>query len=224
MAGGSVAWAALRRAAVACACGALVFVGAMPAPSAPLPSSAALDAFARAWAAVAAYTATVTVFERKSARVQNVVFDYSFRKPSNVTVHVVKGPNAGVTLIWNGGTGLIGHRGSGLMGVFKKSLSLHDPQVTTIRGSSIDELGFGKILAHARQTPGKLSLARGPVIGGVETDALTLIAAHPAANASLTREIIDISRTTHLPMRVVGYQGRTLVRKIDYSNVKLVRS
>lgn len=197
-------------------------VGAAPAASSR--SSPALDAFARAWASIAGYNATVTVFEQKGKRVQNVVFNYSFRKPSNVTVQVVKGSNAGVTLIWNGGTSVIAHRGSGLMSVFKKSLSLHDPQVTTIRGSSIDELSFGKILTHARQTPGKLSLGTGVVIDGVPTDAVTLIPASPAINAGLTREVIEISRTTHFPMRVLGYQGRTLVRKIDYSNVKLARS
>jgi hypothetical protein len=151
------------------------------------------------------------------------VFNYSFRKPSNVTVQVVKGTNAGVTLSWDGGTSVVAHRGSGFMGIFKKTLSLHDPQVTTIRGSSIDELGFGNILAHARQTPGKLSVGPGPVIGGVATEAMTLIPVSPAADAALTREVIEIWTKTHLPTRVLGYQGRTLVRKIDYSNVKLTR-
>lgn len=214
-----------------------MFLGAAPAPSgaqgartdvavyaaAPSRASAALDAFAGAWAAITEYTATVTVFERKGTRVQNVVFDYSFRKPSNVTVRVTKGTNAGVTLVWDGGTTVVAHRGSGFTGMFKKTLSLHDPQVTTIRGSSIDALSFGKILEHARQTPGKLSLSAGVAMNGVPTDAVTLIPANPAADAALTREVIAISRTTHFPMRVLGYQGQALVRKIDYSNVKLAR-
>jgi hypothetical protein len=226
---------AFERAARVCACGALLVLGAAPAPSVaqtagtheavraatPSRSSSALDAFGRAWSGVTGYTSTVTVFEQKDKRVQNVVFNYSFRKPSNVTVYVVAGPNAGVTLVWDGGNSVVVHRGSGFTAMFKKTLSLHDPQVTTIRGSSIDELSFGKILTHARQTPGTLSLAPGPVIGGVATKAVTLIPADPATNAALTREVIEISTKTHLPMRVLGYQGRTLVRKIDYSNVKL---
>jgi hypothetical protein len=223
------------RAAGVCACGALLVLGLVAAPSgsraaatyeavhaaAPSRSSSALDAFARAWSGITGYTATVRVFEQKSNRAQNVVFNYSFRKPSNVTVYVVAGSNAGVTLVWDGGTNVVVHRGSGFTAMFKKTLSLHDPQVTTIRGSSIDELSFGRILAHARQTPGRLSLRRGPVIGGVATETVTLIPANPATDAALTREVIEISTTTHLPMRVLGYQGRTLVRKIDYSDVKL---
>ncbi len=213
--------AVFKRAAGVCACGVLLVVGAAVHAATPSRASSALDAFARTWSSITGYTAIVTVFERKNTRVQNVVFDYSFRKPSNVTVHVVAGPNAGVTLVWNGGTSVVAHRGSGLSAMFTKTLSLHDPQVTTIRGSSIDELSFGKILTHARQTPGTLSVRPGPTIGGVATEAVTLIPTNPATDAGLSREVIEISAKTHLPMRVLGYQGRALARKIDYSNVKL---
>jgi outer membrane lipoprotein-sorting protein len=226
---------AFEHAARVCACGALLVLGAVAAASgaragrtheavhAATPSrpSSALDAFARAWSGVTGYTATVTVFEQKDNRVQNVGFNYSFRKPSNVTVYVVAGTNAGVTLVWDGGTSVVVHRGSGIRALFKKTLSLHDPQVTTIRGSSIDELSFGRILTHARNTPGTLSLGRRLVIGGVAAETVTLLPANPVTNAALTREVIEISTKTHLPMRVLGYQGRTLVRKIDYSNVTL---
>ncbi|MGZ3506393.1 MAG: hypothetical protein ACXWNK_16705 [Vulcanimicrobiaceae bacterium] len=180
-------------------------------------------AFTRAWAGIAGYSATVTVFERKGAQVQHVVFDYNFRKPSNATVRVVQGPNAGVTLVWNGGTTMVAHRGSGLMAQFKRKISLHDPLATTIRGSSIDQLSFGAILAHAQQTAGTVSQGRGPVIDGVATDSVTLIPTTSASNTGLTREVVEISKTTHFPMRVLGYAGRTLVRRIDYSNVKLER-
>lgn len=179
--------------------------------------------FARAWAAITGYSATVTVFERKGSAVQNVVFDYNFRKPSNATVRVVQGPNAGVTLEWNGGASMTAHRGSGLMAQFKRTMPLHDPLATTIRGSSIDQLSFGAILTHARNTPGAVSQSRGPVIGGVATDSVTLIPTTSVTNTGLTREVVEISKTTNFPMRVYGYAGRTLVRRIDYSNVKLQR-
>ncbi len=156
--------------AAACA-GVLLAIGPIPVPAngqptaspqattpavQPLPAASAaatheLDAFAAAWAPITAYTATVTVFEQQGTEVQHVVFDYSFRKPSSVTVHVLAGPNAGVTLAWDGGTNVVAHRGSGLAALFKRTLSLHDPLATTIRGSSIDQLSFAAILAHARQ-------------------------------------------------------------------------
>jgi hypothetical protein len=63
---------------------------------------------------------------------------------------------------------------------------LHDPLVTTLRGSSIDQLSFGAI-----------------------------------PDAGLTREVVELSAQTHLPLRVLGYEGSTLVRRIDFSNVKL---
>jgi hypothetical protein len=190
----------------------------------PAPSGAAaqrLDAFARAWAAMTAYNATVTVFEQKDTQVQNVVFNYAFRKPSNVIVHVASGTNAGVTLAWGGGTTVVAHRGSGFAALFKRTLSLHDPLATTIRGSSIDQLSFGAILAHAEAEAGTLSEVPGEVIGGVATDAVRLGSTAPAGNAGLTREVVELSTVTHLPVRVLGYAGETLVRRIEFSNVTL---
>jgi hypothetical protein len=214
---------------------AIPLLGAQPNPTpsatpsgvpAPLtsPSGVAaqqLDAFARAWAAVTAYSATVTVFEQKDAQVQNVVFNYTFRKPASVTVHVASGSNAGVTLVWDGGTTVVAHRGSGLVALFKRTLSLHDPQATTIRGSSIDQLSFGAILAHAQAEAGTLSEVPGDVIDGVGTDAVRLSSTTPAADAGLTREVVELSTITHLPVRVLGYDGEMLVRRIDFSNVTL---
>jgi hypothetical protein len=82
-----------------------ILAGAQPTPSPPVmtspaetplpaPSSApaqGLDGFAQAWAGVTAYSATVAVFEQEDAQVRNVVFDYRFRKPSSVSVHVTAG-------------------------------------------------------------------------------------------------------------------------------------
>ena len=180
-------------------------------------------AFRRAWADIVGYSATVRIFEKKGAQVQHVVFEYNFRKPSSATVHVVQGPNAGVTLVWNGGSTMAAHRGSGFFAQFKRTVSLHDPLATTIRGSSIDQLSFGAILTHAQQTPGAVSQSRGPLIGGVATEAVKLIPTPSVSDAGLTHEVVDISEKTHFPMRVLGYDGGTLVRRIDFSNVKLER-
>lgn len=198
----------------------LILDGEAALSAAPARSSSALSAFSSAWAAVTAYNATVTVFEQKGVAVQNVIFKYTFRKPSTVTVDVIGGPNNGVSLLWTGGTTLSAHR-SGLAAALKETLSLHDAKVTTIRGSSIDQLSFAQILAHAEQTPGTISQGPGLVINGVSTDAVTLIPTHPATDAGYTREIIEISRVTHFPLRIIGYQGTTLVRKVDFVAVAL---
>jgi hypothetical protein len=217
-------WQYSRRSALIAlieACASLSLLGTMTAaltPSAPPP---AWGAFQYAWGSIARYSTTITVFEQKGAQVQNVVFEYTFHKPSSATVHVVRGPNAGVTLEWNGGDTVVAHRGSGLLAVFKKTFSLQDPLVTTIRGSSIDQLSFAAILSHGQNTPGTASQAPGPVIEGVPTQAVAIVPTSALANTGLTLEIVDLSSTTYMPARVLGYDGATLVRQVDFTNTKL---
>jgi hypothetical protein len=180
-----------------------------------------MDAFGSAWTEVSAYSATMTTFEQNGARVQNMVFKYTFRKPSIVTVDIVGGPNNGVSLQWTGGATLSAHKGSGFLGIFKKTFALHDPEITTIRGSSIDEVSFAQILALVQETPGAVSQEAGPTIDNEPTDSVTLIPTRPASIAGYTREVVAISRVTHFPMRLVAYQGAALVRKVEFADVKL---
>lgn len=193
-----------------------------PSPPAQSPRPPAWLAFERAWANISSYSATVTTFEQKGAQVQNWVFDYTFHKPSSATVHYNKGPNAGVTAVWSGGDTVVAHRG-GLLALFKRTFSLHDPIVMTIRGSSIDQLSFGAILEQGSGTEGTLSESPGPTILGVPTAAVILIPNSPAAGAGITQEVIDLSTLTDLPIRVLGYGGATLVRQVDFSNLRIER-
>jgi hypothetical protein len=192
----------------------------VPSPPAAPPLARAWVAFERAWANIDSYSATVTSFEQQGADVQNWVFDYTFRKPASATVHYNKGPNAGVTVVWSGGDTVVAHRG-GLLALFKRSFGLHDPTVTTIRGSSIDQLSFGAILEHGNRIAGTVSESAGPTILSVPTAAVTLIPDSPAADAWLTQEVVDISTVTNLPMRVLGYEGTTLARQVDFTNVRV---
>ena len=110
--------------------------------------------------------------------------------------------------------------GTGLAALFKKTFSIHDPVVATIRGSSIDQLSFGAILAQAQQGSGTLSEAGSDVIDvidGIATDAVALVPADPAADAGLSREVVELSEVTHLPVRVQGFDETTLVCEIDFS-------
>lgn len=185
--------------------------------------STAWAAFERTWTGVRAYTATVAIVERDGSQVQSSVLDYTFSKPATATVHFLAGKNAGVTVVWNGGNTVVAHRGSGLAALFKKTFALHDPQVTSIRGSSIDQLSFAAFITHAHDTPGIVSEEPGPTILDIPTHAVTLVPTSSASDTGLTREIIDLSVPTALPIRVLAYQGDTLVREIDFSNVKLAR-
>ena len=193
----------------------------IPQPTPMTAPPPALAAFARAWDGVTAYHAKVSVLDAKGTAVQNIVFNYTFRKPSSFTVHVIEGPNAGVTLTWDGGPTLQASRGGGLFAaLLKRTIPLHDPLVTTVRGASMDQLSYGAILAHAEQTPGTLAQSLGEPIAGTVTQVLSLVPSDPAADAGLSREIIEISPATQLPIRVEGYEGTTLVRKIEFSDVQ----
>jgi outer membrane lipoprotein-sorting protein len=178
-------------------------------------------AFKDLWKNVTSYSATVIVFERKGTEVESSVLDYTFRKPSSATVHFSAGPHAGVTLVWDGGDTVVAHHGTGIAALFKKTFPLHDPHVTTIRQSSIDQLSFAAILAHAQGTPGIVSQDVGPAILDIPTEAVTLVPTSSLADTGLTREVVDISVPTGLPLRILGFEGNTLVRQIDFSNVIL---
>lgn len=188
------------------------------APSAE--SVEVLAPFTAAWSAVASYSTTITIYERKGTKEENHVLAYHFEKPAAVSVHVVSGSsNVGTTVTWAGGP-TVSARGAGIVSMFKKTLSLHDPQVMSIRGESLDELSFGSILAHARQQEGKITQTTG-LVDGVQADEISMVPAQPLADGGLTREVVDLSAVTHLPVCVLGYEGAVLVRKIDFSKVTL---
>jgi hypothetical protein len=201
-------------------CALIVAIGAGAAPPKPATTPASLVAFDRAWTHVKAYSTTITIFERQGAQTQNMALDYSFNKPSTIAVRVVAGANKGARLEWNGGSTVLVRRGSGMLSLLKKTVSLHDPLVTTIRGSAINQMSFGEILAHSRE-PGTLTESRGDVIGGIATEKVTLIPSHPLSDGHLTREVIEISTTTHFPARILGYEGPTLVRTVDFTDIRI---
>ncbi len=202
------------RTALACATVALAV--AAPAGAA---ATAPLGAMSDAVSGMPGYRASISLYERKGAQVQQAVYDYSFSRPDHATLHVVAGASAGGTLDWNGGSTVVAHKGGGIVGLFKKTLPLHDPLTTTIRGSSVDELSFGAIIAHVRSTPGTLRQGNGGTVNGAATTAFTLIPASPVRDGGYTREIVDISNATHLPVRVLGFAGRTMLRQVDFTNI-----
>jgi outer membrane lipoprotein-sorting protein len=141
--------------------------------------------FKDVWKNVTSYSATVIVFERMGTEVQSSVLDYTFRKPSSATEHFTEGANAGVTVVWNGGNTVVAHRGTGLIALFKKTFSLHDPRVTTIRQSSIDQRSFAAILANAQSTPGIVSQDVGRSILDIPTEAVTLVPSSSLAGTGI---------------------------------------
>ena len=195
----------------------LALFGTLTAPAVDTPP--AWLAFARTWAALDGYGARVTALERDGARGETLVVDYTFHKPTSVTAHIVQGPNTGAVLVWNGGPTMQAHLGGGLLYGLSRTLSLHDPSAESPRGSSLDELSYAYVLRHGSTTAGTVTQTPGETIGDVATDAVTLVPDDPAADGGLTREVIEIATTTHLPVRILGYTGTTLVRDVEYKSV-----
>lgn len=189
------------------------------AASAQAATGSGLDQFAKAWSGLQGYNATIQLYEVKGGSSEHATFTYSFTKPTTVTMHVNQGPNAGATVKWTGGSSVYASK-SGAFGItMGKNVSLNDPLVTSLRGYTVSDLSLAGMLAHAKQIAG--TLASGPtVLNGNPVTAVTLTVANPAQDNGMTREILYLSQSTQLPVRVDGFVGNQLVRMYTFTITK----
>jgi outer membrane lipoprotein-sorting protein len=174
--------------------------------------TALLAPFAQAWGAISTYHTMAHVYQVKGTQTQNSVYDYTFTKPSSISMQIVSGPNSGASVTWSGGDSVRAGKG-----MFTKSVALTDPLVTSLRGLTIVQLSFGDILQHAQQTAGTLGGGT-TTMGGTPYDVVNLNVANPSADGGLTRETIYLSQTTHLPVRVDGFAVAQLVQTVSFSD------
>ncbi len=198
----------LRRSIVFGLLGTLAALGAT-ASAQTLP--APLTAFAQAWNGIAGYTTDVQCYNVKGSENATSTYRYSFTKPSSISMDILSGPSAGNSVSWSGGSNVVA--GSGM---FKKSFSLTDPKVTSLRGATVVDLSFGSILKHTQETKGSLSAAR-TTLDGAGVSLVDLNVADPSSDNGLTREALYLSDATHLPLRVDGYEGTKLVTSCTFS-------
>jgi outer membrane lipoprotein-sorting protein len=187
--------------------------------SASAASAGALDQFAKTWSGLQGYNATIQLFEAKGGDSEHAVFAYGFAKPATVTMHVNQGPNAGATVKWTGGSTVYASK-SGPFGItMGKNVSLNDPLVSSLRGYTVSDLSFAGILAHAQQTAG--SVSSGPTtLNGSPVTAVTLNVANPAQDNGMTREVLYLSQSTQLPVRIDGFVGNQVVRMYRFTITK----
>jgi len=199
--------------------GVLVAALAVGATGAIAQAGTALDEAAAAFAKVSDYTATVTVRETDGKNSDEHVYAYAFKKPSLAKLDVVSGSNKGGGIVWNGGDKVKGHRGGILSGIHL-TLDLHDKQVVSLRGDSIDTGTIPAILERFKQIKGDVTEGNGITVDGTATDAVTLKVADPAADNGVTREVLYLSKTTHLPVRRERFAGDAVVKTETFSNLK----
>ena len=204
------------RAAFPAAAALLALAWAVPA-AADVPPPVA--AFSAAWAAVDSFTATIAVHETDGNNVQDRVYHYAYKKPSFAKIDIVAGPGKGGGAVWTGGDHVRGHMGGFLISGIKQTIPITDPRATSLRGDTIEKASFQSVADDLKN--GKVDPAvADATIDGVATDAVT-ISFVPATPGGVTREVVWLSRTTHLPVRRTAYAGDAPVKQEDFREVKL---
>ncbi len=179
----------------------------------------ALREFAAAWSTVRAYTAVLAMHETAGKHVQDRTYEYTFVKPHAATIFITDGPGKGGRESWAGGDTVVASP-PGLFSRLRLHFSMTDSRVVTLRGDTIAMASFGWLLGHV-QSGGQLAQSPGPIIRGLATTRLSLAVSDPAANGGVTRDVIDLSTATKLPVRVLRFVKSKLVKQIDFKDVKI---
>jgi outer membrane lipoprotein-sorting protein len=188
---------------------ATLFVACTLAASAQTP--APLSAFGKEWESMNGYKTSIHCYSEKGGKTENSQFNYTFTKPSSISMTIVSGPRAGNTVTWSGGDSVTAGKG-----MFAKKFSVTDSAVTSLRGATVVDLSFGSILKHAESVAGTKTSAA-TTIDGAAAHAVTVNVADPAADNGLTREVLYISDGTNLPVRVDGYEEAKMVSSCTFT-------
>lgn len=178
----------------------------------PAKTPAPLAAFAKTWESMNGYKTAIHCFSTKDGKTENSQFNYTFTKPSSISMSIVSGPRAGNAVTWSGGDTATAGKG-----MFTRKFSLTDSAVTSLRGATVVDLSFGSILKHAEGLKGKKSAAA-TTMDGEAANAVTVNVAQPSSDDGLTREVLYLSGGTDLPLRVDGYVESQLVSSCTFSN------
>ncbi len=205
----------------ACVAGAAASISALEVSALEAKSTPALNAFAAAWDKITDYTETIVTHEvtNDGKSTQDRTYGYKFLKPTYAVIDIEDGPGKGGGAAWHGGDRVKGHQG-GLLSGIKLMVAITDPRATSLRGDTLDVASFAYELTHFESTPGTLAEGPGPSLGGDATTEVTLNASPPESNG-VTKETLDISNATHLPVKRTQYVGSSVVKTEVFSNVKL---
>jgi len=189
------------------------------AGNAASPSLVAWEAFKKANESIKDYTETIAAHEVKDGKTEDRVYHFSFQKPTNVRSEIVSGPGSGGAAVWHGGDHVKGHQGGFFRGI-KLSIPINDARATDLRGKTIDASFYPTMIADF-ETNGKLSEVAGEPVNGTPTDDVTMVPGDPAKVRNLTKEVLVISRATHIPVEHLGYENAQLVEDEHFTDIKL---
>lgn len=162
-----------------------------------------------AYAKIAGYTATIKVHETKGAQTQDRVYRYEVKKPHHVVTEILDGPGKGSGGTWNGGDTVSGHVGGLLKGIHQ-NVAIDDARATSLRGDTIPSGTIDEMLAHAKND-GEATETAG-TMDGTPVDVVTTKVNAPEKTRGVTREVLYLSKSTHLPVGRDRYEGERLVK------------
>ena len=210
-----------------------LLLGVMPALQAPaqtpVPASdvknkptPAFPALEKAWDGVTNYEDTIVVHETTNdgKQSQDRTYDYKFVKPTYALITITDGPGKGGGAAWHGGDKVKGHQG-GLLSHLKLIIPINDPRAVSLRGDTLVVASFQWEINHFLTEPGTMSEAPGPAIDGKATTAVSLAIGDPASNDGVTKDVLYVDNSTHLPDRREQYVGATVVKTETFKDVKL---
>ncbi|HET9029218.1 MAG TPA: hypothetical protein VFN49_03505 [Candidatus Aquilonibacter sp.] len=171
----------------------------------------AVTAFNAAFEKTTSFTYKLHSHEVKGSDVQDRVYDYSFMKPHFAKTLIESGAGRGSGGVWAGGDQVSGHQGGFLSGIHLK-VGLHDGRAVSLRGYTIPDGLPQNIVATYTTVKGTLTQTHDAgVIGGTQTDMLTLKVADPAGNNGISMQKIYLSQQNHFPLRQILYDGDKVV-------------
>jgi outer membrane lipoprotein-sorting protein len=182
----------------------------------------AFTEFVKAFADVSDFQERILTHETSDdgKDVQDRTYDYRWKRPNFARITIIDGPGKGGVASWQGGDKVSGHQG-GILAMIHLTLDIHDKRATSQRGDTLDTASFAWQVAHFQNTPGTLSEAAGPTLDGHASTAVTLAVSDPKSNGNVSRDVLDISNATHLPLRRQQFVGAQLVKSETFMDVKL---
>lgn len=153
--------------------------------------------------------------ETLGSATQDRTYDYWFRKPHYAKTAITSGDGRGGGAVWVGGSKVSGHQG-GLLSFVHLKVDLHDRRAVSLRGYTLPDGLFPNVVERYRSTRGTLSERPGPLVNGEPTDEVELKLANPTNE--ITRSVLFLSKSTHMPARQVRYAGDKVVTDETWGN------
>jgi len=175
----------------------------------------AQTAFYDAYAKISSYTATVTDHEVKGSDTQDRTYHFEFLKPHFARIGITAGPGKGGGAVWTGGDTVRGHQG-GLLSGIQLTVSIHDGRAVSLRGDTLLRAGFQSVIDDLKAASAVTESSG--TLDGKDVDVLS--APLPSADANgVTKHVVYLSKTTHLPVQRNTYAGDQVVKTEKWTDV-----